>query len=332
MENPNDVLQKVSIDAYRALLTSFPNGVLVLFDAQLRYRVIGPDPLPFSGCRPADMIGKPVEDLFPKETVDTLKPELRATIDGEPRSFDVEYDGSIHHLETRPTSVEGEPYGVLVTQDVSETRQVAAQLERQNERLDQFASMVSHDIRSPLSIALGHLEQYRDTGDETDLEAIEDALLRMNDLLTDLAALARHGTPTGECRRVSLAEVARRAWSMVDSRSATLSTEECTVDGDETQLQALFENLFRNAVGHGGPDVTVRVGPLADGFYVEDTGRGIPPENRDRVLEHGFTTGYSGTGVGLTIVRRVGNAHGLDVTVSESAEGGARFEFRSLRV
>lgn len=73
--------------------------------------------------------------------------------------------------------------------------------------------------------------------------------------------------------------------------------------------------------------MTVRVGPLPDGFFVEDTGRGIPEEIRQDVFEHGFTTGYSGSGVGLTIVGRIADAHGFDVEVAESAEGGARFEF-----
>jgi signal transduction histidine kinase len=115
---------------------------------------------------------------------------------------------------------------------------------------------------------------------------------------------------------------------MIDSRSARLSIEDCTVTGDAGQLRALFENLFRNAIGHGGDDVTVRVGPVENGFYVEDTGKGIPLQDRDRVFEHGFTTGYGGSGVGLTIVRRIATAHGLDVSLSESEEGGARFEFR----
>jgi signal transduction histidine kinase len=127
---------------------------------------------------------------------------------------------------------------------------------------------------------------------------------------------------------VSVGETARGAWEMIDSRSARLSVEDCTVTGDAGQLRALFENLFRNAIGHGGDDVTVRVGPVEGGFYVEDTGDGIAVDDPERVFEHGFTTGYGGSGVGLTIVRRIATAHGLGVSLSESGEGGARFEFR----
>ncbi|MFC6793265.1 sensor histidine kinase [Halobaculum halobium] len=207
-------------------------------------------------------------------------------------------------------------------------REREAELESQNERLEQFASMVSHDLRNPLSVASGHLERYQQTGEESHLDTIDTSLTRIQELITDLTTLARHGIPDENHEPVSVAEVAHDAWELVDTRSATLSTDPCTVNGDESQILALFENLFRNAVGHGGDDVTVRVGPLEDGFYVEDTGDGIPADERDSVFEHGYTTGYSGSGIGLTIVSRIAQGHDWDVTLTDSTEGGARFEFR----
>ncbi|WP_418280059.1 PAS domain-containing protein [Halorubrum sp. DTA98] len=210
-------------------------------------------------------------------------------------------------------------------------REREAELEAQNERLEQFASMVSHDLRNPLTIASGNLELYQQTGDDSHLKKVDTSLTRMQELITDLTALARHGTPNKQHEPVSVSEVARDAWELTDTRSATLSTEPCTVVGDASQLTALFENLFRNAVGHGGSDVTVRVGPLEHGFYVEDTGDGIPPDERDTVFDHGYTTGYSGSGIGLTIVSRIAQAHNWDVTLTDSKEGGARFEFRATR-
>ena len=210
-------------------------------------------------------------------------------------------------------------------------REREAELESQNERLDQFASMVSHDLRNPLSVASGHLELYQKTGDQSHLETIDTSLTRIQELITDLTTLARHGVPDENHESVSVSEVAHDSWELIDTRSATLSTDPCTVDGDASQIMALFENLFRNAVGHGGADVTVRVGPLADGFYVEDTGDGIPVDERDTVFEHGYTTGYSGSGIGLTIVSRIAQAHNWDVILTDSTEGGARFEFRAKR-
>ncbi|MDS0474055.1 PAS domain-containing sensor histidine kinase [Natrinema sp. 1APR25-10V2] len=301
---------------------------MVLFDADLYYRIVGPETLPFSGRKARDMIDKHLYDLFPEETATELESRLNATIDGESRSFDIEYDDRIHHIETRPVRIDANPYGVLVTQEVTEVRQTSEELERQNKRLDQFASMLSHDLRNPLSIALGELEQYRETGDDAYLDGIEDALGRVDDLIVDLTALARSSIPSHEHEEVSLAAVAWNAWEVIDTRSASFETQDCTVVGDRSQLQVLFENLFRNAVGHGGANVTVRVGPVDDGFYVEDTGTGITPDDREQVFEHGFTTGYGGSGVGLTIVNRIATEHDLEVSLAESTEGGARFEFR----
>jgi PAS domain S-box-containing protein len=205
-----------------------------------------------------------------------------------------------------------------------------AELAERNERLEQFASMVSHDLRNPLSVATGHLELYQETGDASHLAKIDQGLSRIEEVLTDLTALARHGTADDEQEPVSLPAVAHETWNLIDTRSATLSTAEGTVTADRSQLKALFENLFRNAVGHGGPDVCIRVGPLENGFYVEDTGDGIAPDERDTVFDHGYTTGYSGSGIGLTIVSRIAQAHDWEVVLTESTEGGARFEFRGM--
>ncbi len=83
-------------------------------------------------------------------------------------------------------------------------------------------------------------------------------------------------------------------------------------------------------VEHGGAGVTVRVGDLADGFFIEDDGPGIPEESRARVLEAGYTTTDEGTGYGLQIVNEIAVAHGWKVTVTESEDGGARFDITGV--
>ena len=100
---------------------------------------------------------------------------------------------------------------------------------------------------------------------------------------------------------------------------------------DRSRLKQLLENLFRNAVAHNGDDVHVTVGDTADGFYVADDGVGVPPDDRDRIFESGYTTDADGCGLGLPIVRDIADAHGWDVTVAESTAGGARFEFTGVR-
>jgi signal transduction histidine kinase len=73
------------------------------------------------------------------------------------------------------------------------------------------------------------------------------------------------------------------------------------------------------------------VGALPDGFYVEDDGPGIPPDERDDVLKSGFTTSDEGTGFGLAIVCQIADAHDWSVEIVEGSEGGARFEFHGAK-
>jgi len=79
--------------------------------------------------------------------------------------------------------------------------------------------------------------------------------------------------------------------------------------------------------------VTIRAGVLDDaGFYVADDGAGIPEADRDSVMESGYTTNEDGTGFGLTIVADIVEAHGWEVSITESRGGGARFDVRAVDI
>ncbi len=72
------------------------------------------------------------------------------------------------------------------------------------------------------------------------------------------------------------------------------------------------------------------VGPLDDGFYVADDGVGLSTEAGERIFEAGYSGTRDGTGFGLSIVNRIVDAHGWDIRVTASAEGGARFEITNV--
>jgi PAS domain S-box-containing protein len=209
-------------------------------------------------------------------------------------------------------------------------REREAELERQNERLEQFASVVSHDLRNPLSVARGSLDLARETGEAEYFEKAASAHERMEALIDDLLALSRSGQVTGDPEPVALADAAHRAWSNVDAPADALRVEaDGEVAADADRLVQLLENLFRNAVEHGGADVDVAVVDVDGGFAVTDDGPGIPESDRRRVLEYGYSSAEEGTGLGLAIVREIAEAHGWTVAVAESEAGGARFEIRT---
>ena len=267
----------------------------------------------------------------------------------------------------------------LLTRWVSyelEERAAREKLERKNERLSEFASIVSHDLRNPLNIAQGQLELARETGAADHLTEAEDALDRMERLVTDLLELARQGSVIESAAEVRLGDVADDAWASVATGDADLVVEsDGHVTADRERLQQLLENLFRNCVEHGSTDsrtgsgdavehgstsprsqapedsevsetpretgeavdsvehgsdpLTVRVGVVDRGFYVEDTGPGIPTDERDAVFDRGYSTN-DGTGLGLTIVQAIAEAHGWSAAVVDGADGGARFEFSGV--
>ncbi|WP_436933576.1 PAS domain S-box protein [Halovenus marina] len=206
-----------------------------------------------------------------------------------------------------------------------------SELEQQNSRLQEFANLVSHDLRNPLSVARAHLDLAKESGDLDHLADIETAHDRMERIIEDLLWLAREGRAIGQTETVDLPNLVEQAWSHVDTPEATLLVAcEGEITADEDRLQQLFENLFRNSIEHGGSDVALRIGSLDDGFFVEDDGPGIPVDEREQVLDPGYSTAEESTGYGLAVVDRIVDAHGWSLTITDADDGGARFEVRNV--
>ena len=159
----------------------------------------------------------------------------------------------------------------------------------------------------------------------------EAALDRCQTLVDDLLTLARKGRGVAEPEPVDVAEVVERCWRTVETGRAKLDTDvDRTIVADRTRVRQLFENLVRNSIDHGGTGVTVTVGDVENGFYLEDDGPGIPEETRDEVFESAYSTVEDNTGFGLAIVEEIVDAHGWEVSVGEASSGGARFEITGV--
>lgn len=253
---------------------------------------------------------------------------IRAVLDGERDRYRREYPCHTANekrwflMRALPLQYSDRRYAVVMHTDITDRRLAEAEVMAHNEQLEVVASILSHDLRNPLTVALGRIELL----DGEQAAVVEASLERMADIVDDALTLARLDAVEATTT-VALAPVVEDAWSHVATDDATLAVDtEATIEADDGLLGHLFENCFRNAVEHGGPAVTVTVGSLADGFYVADDGAGIPPEGRDAVFEMGESGADDGTGIGLAIVERVARMHGWSVTVTESRDGGARFE------
>jgi PAS domain S-box-containing protein len=283
------------------------------------------------------------EDRLHPEDVDRTEAAMENAIEaGDPYQVEQRVettDGEYVWLDVRGQVVENDDslsmVGIAV--DITDRKAQEARLQRQRDRLDKFASVVSHDLRNPLRVATTRLELLREESDSDHLGEIETALDRMDRIIEDVLWLARKGEGVGSMETVAIREVADDSWNIVadDTAQATLryasdDLASTTILADSDRLRQLLDNLLRNSVEHGGEDVTVTVGSVEDGFYIEDDGPGIPPDERDDVFEAGYSTSEDGTGFGLNIVEQVVDAHGWDIEVTESATGGARFEITNV--
>ena len=293
---------------------------------------------------PTEWRGMAAEDFFSpfpeqierfRDVTDT-EAEVSITTDGEQRTF---------HLNISPIRATdgGEAGQLIVLRDITEQNERRETLQRQNERLDQFASVVSHDLRNPLTVASGRLELLRDDPSEEHIAAIEEAIERMETMIDDLRTIAEAGQTVDETEPVELAQIARDAWGYAQTADCAIDVavaDDVTIQADSDRLLHIFENVFRNAADHNDDAVTVRVGlldggPATDGghrtgFFVEDDGDGIPAADREAVFEQGYTTAADGTGFGLAIVRDMAETHGWDIRVTDGDDGGARFEITGV--
>ncbi|MCG1002683.1 MULTISPECIES: PAS domain S-box protein [Halobacterium] len=344
---------------YRTLVEQSHDAVVTYADGELS----------FANERASALFGRSHEELLAVDADELFHPEDRVKLErvvaeltaspGRHQTFESRIqqpDGDVRFCEFSATSIDYEDdVAVLASiRDITERKARERDLERQNERLDEFASVVSHDLRSPINVARGSLDLATDTGDDAHLDRAADALDRMEALVEDVLELARHGRLVDETEPVELADVATDAWGCVDTADATMTVDtDLVVAADPSRLQELFENLFRNAVEHGstGPDshahrdavehgstdeanstenaVEVTVTSCEDGFAVVDDGPGLPDGSHDDVFERGFTSTDDGTGFGLAIVESIADAHGWTIDAvppGDDAERGARFE------
>jgi signal transduction histidine kinase/FixJ family two-component response regulator len=303
------------------------------------------------GVDPEAAVGKTDYDLFGDETDDAREmiADDLSVIDSEEPIRDkmekVEYPGHTLWLETTKLpwyGPDGDLAGLVgITFDATERMELRLERESYEKRMETFTSYLSHDLKTPLQIAKGHLQVARESGRADSFEKVDDALDRIDEMIDDLSSLALDDTAAGGDpgpdasvpvdNRLHITDVIEGIWEIVRRESATLKLElepEARIWATENDVRPIFENLFKNAMDHGGDDVVVTVGPTdSGGFYVADDGPGIPEDDRDQVFERGYTTAASGSGTGLSIVAETANHLSWGYGVTESASGGARFEF-----
>ncbi|MFB6194721.1 MAG: PAS domain S-box protein [Haloplanus sp.] len=316
-------------------LIEHSSDIITVLDAEGNYQYQSPSVERILGYDPDDRLGETAFEYVHPDDREAVRAEFERAISDPSLTPTAEYrirdaTGMWHWLASKGSNQLDNPAveGFVVnSRDITERKERERKLDRRNERLEKFVGIVSHDLRNPLNVANGYVTRAAEECDSDHLDRVAASLDRMDELIDDTLTLAKQGRTVGETEPVDLTALANDCWRTVDTEDADLVVEDPpTVEADRERLRTAVENLFHNAVVHGGEDVTVRVGANADGFYVSDDGPGIPASKRERVFESGYSTTDGGTGFGLDIVSAIVEAHGWTITVGESDDGGARFD------
>ncbi|WP_226008048.1 sensor histidine kinase [Natrinema salinisoli] len=266
----------------------------------------------------------------------TVADSLDAMLAGDRSHFRLEYpchppdDQRWFLLEATTVTHDETRYAIMAHVDITARKQAELQRDTRIEQLETIVNVLSHDLRNPLSIIRGYTEQLGTAETDGDaVAAIQESIGRMTELIDTTLAFART-QGVDDLTQVSLATIAQEAWDQTPTADASLEIEASqSFVADEHLLRQVFENLFRNAVEHGGPSVTVQVGITRGGIYVEDDGPGIPAEKRERLQDQDVSQDAK-TGLGLAIVRAIVIAHDWSFSIHEGRDGGACFEISGI--
>jgi signal transduction histidine kinase len=217
------------------------------------------------------------------------------------------------------------------------------QLRELDELKDRFLSTVSHELRTPITICRGHLEVLDEGAAEQEVRAVKDLLVDelslMGRLVEDLTTLAR--ADGSSWLRISstpldgfMASMTVKAQTILGSRVRVDPGGPGELRADPQRLTQALVNLLQNAADHAKGPVRFWVAAEPSGwlFRVADDGGGLPPGDEQSVFEP-LRTGSSrgGMGLGLSIVRRIAEAHGGGCGVVNRPGLGATFWIRIPR-
>lgn len=304
-----------------------------MVDGKPLVRTLNPAFIDVFGYEPSTMRGNSLNTfIVPSEADDEATRFDRRTADGKYNSGVVTRTTATGPRDFLyrgiPYERDGREFGFAIYTDITERNRRKQKLKQQKQRLEQFAEVISHDIRNPLNVARGHAEML----DQTHANVIAQNLDRIDDIIDDVLTVVWTGQPVTTTEPIAVQSLADRCWEHVATGAATLTVDTAaTIQAAPGRFKQLLENLFRNAIEHGGASVTVTVGTVDDdGLFIADDGAGIPPAKRDEIFNRGYSTATAGTGLGLSIVNGVCEAHDWTVTVTTSESGGARFEITDI--
>jgi PAS domain S-box-containing protein len=287
--------------------------------------------------------GRSIQSLFddPMSFVEAVHPDdrerVKTLLDERPSvAYDIEY--RIVHPEVGTRWVRDRsipvPNGsgtveriIGIAEDITQRKEYEHRIERQLTQSTEFAGVLSHDLSTPLSTAQGRIQLAQETGDMDHLTVAARAVRRIEEIVNEVSRIMQEEAFVDDLTELDIESMVREVWAEIDTADASLTiADTATIQADRSAFKRLLENLFKNAIEHGGPSVNVRVGTLNRGLFIEDDGPGIPKEAREDIFVPGFTTKEEGQGLGLASVSQIVQGHNWKIQVGETKGEGVRFE------
>jgi|GEM_PF-797895 len=355
LRETNEYLRKLIDYASAPIIVWDPDFIITRFNHAFEH---------LTGRSEQEALGQPLQILFPEESRSSSLALIRDTLEGG-RLESVKIpilalDGTVHTVLWNSANIltAGADLVSTIAQGVDITKSeqaevqremLIAELEQKNTELERFTYTASHDLKSPLITIKGFaglLEDDAQKGDllqlKKDVQRITSAAETMQALLTDLLELSRVGRIANPPENTGFGTIVHEA---VDLLAGPLAERGVRVEiaphlpdvfVDHTRIREAMINLIENSVKFFGnqPDPVIRVGMDKDGetpvFFVEDNGIGIDPRYLERIfnLFEKLDPHQQGTGIGLTIVRRIVEVHGGKIWAESEGPGkGTTFRF-----
>jgi two-component system NtrC family sensor kinase len=348
--------------SFRALIESMPDGVMVHRHDLIVY--VNPAGRAMLGYGPdEDLRGKPAMEIVHPDYRPEVMARVREVFErgtaapvAEQRLLRKDGTSLVAEIAGHNTMFDGEPSVLAIARDVTQRKEIEAQLVMADRlaSLGRLSASIGHELNNPLGYILGNvalLERELARADvprevasrlATHVQMVKEGATRMRDIVHDLKTLARgDGDQTVVTDVTHILDV---CLNMTDhelrgrARVVKAYGERVLVRGAEGRLGQVFLNILLNAaqaIPAGDPErneVRVAVGSSDEHHVeirIEDTGVGVPPENKDRIFEPFFTTKEGvGTGLGLSISHRIVTSVGGSISVDPRQGGGAVFRVR----
>jgi PAS domain S-box-containing protein len=356
-------LLKETLLQQNAILDNIPD-MAWLKDINSRYIAVNEQFAKASGQKMEDIIGKKDHEIWNEYFADKYRQDdLDVMESGQRRQLEelqLDNSGRQYWVETIKTPIRNSTGEIIGTTGISreitgrkkaelERENLITELETKNTELERFTYTVSHDLKSPLVTITGflsYLEKDARNGNfdafDKDVNRIKHAVQKMQDLLKDLLELSRIGRLMNDPVEIRFGEIVKEALAIVEGQveSKHISIEFVDsgqkIHGDHIRLIEAMQNLIDNAIKFMGaqPNPRINIGTIMDAqdepiFFVQDNGVGIEPQYRERIfgLFNKLDANSQGSGVGLTIVKRIIEVHGGKIWIESIPGKGSTFYF-----